>query len=182
MANLGVSVAVYSSTKLEHHRRTQSEFSLSTRHIKMLSFPSYFAHLSLVTGIFNSCGAYLRFQRIHFLNIPTISWFATDSSGYISPELRELMKAQWIVAANDWSSLLLALVFCISATFNFATVRQLRLRDRWIKETLLPVYRPVWDSSNPSSPKLPEGVEESGGRARSTSMAFNEGQSCAKRG
>jgi hypothetical protein len=32
----------------------------------------------------------------------------------------------------------------VLAAFNFATVRQLRLLDRWVKQMLLRVFRPSW--------------------------------------
>lgn len=44
---------------------------------------------------------------------------------------------------NDWSSLFLAVTFFVAAGFNFATVRQLMLRDRWEREVLLPVGSPL---------------------------------------
>lgn len=37
------------------------------------------------------------------------------------------LEARWIVAMNDWTSLLLAIAFALAACFNFATLRQLWL-------------------------------------------------------
>ena len=51
-------------------------------------------------------------------------WFhsATPTS-----EVLAFMEADWIVAFNDWTSLLLATTFLFAASFNFATLCQLWL-------------------------------------------------------
>jgi len=144
--NLAVSILIYHSTKLERKQKLVAEYEVSTRTIKTgLSLPSSFTYLSFFTGLLNTGGAFLRFRKIYFLEIPTIPWLANVLSGVDGgDELMELLQAKWLVAMNDWTSLFLALTFLFAGCFNFATVRQLRLRDRLVKETLLPVYRPYW--------------------------------------
>ncbi|PPQ71332.1 hypothetical protein CVT26_011976 [Gymnopilus dilepis] len=140
LINLGVSLLVYYSTKLERKQKLAAEYELSTkRRPTGPSLPSSFTYLSLFTGILNFGGAFFRFRRIHFLEIPTIPWMAEFMEGVEGgSELMELLEAKWLVAMNDWTSLFLALTFLIAGCFNFATVRQLRLRDRVIQEVLLP--------------------------------------------
>ena len=57
-----------------------------------------------------------------------------------------LFDAELIVAANDWNSFFLCFIFLFSGLWNFATARQLRLREQWVKTVLLPapVPRPNW--------------------------------------
>jgi len=149
LINLAASVLIYHSTKLERKQKLAAEYEVSTRAIKTgLSLPSSFTYLSTFTGMLNTGGAFLRFRRIHFLEIPTIPWlanFVSDVDG--GDELMELLEAKWLVAMNDWTSLFLALTFLFAGCLNFATVRQLRLRDQWVKEALLPVYRPRWQGT-----------------------------------
>jgi len=138
--NLAVSVVVYRFTQLERRQKIATQYELSTRPARtpVISFPSSFTYLSLFTGMLNAAGGFLRFQRIHFLDIPTIPWLHETLKGRISDELMKLLEAEWLVALNDWTSLFLAVTFFMAAGFNFATVRQLILRDRWERETLLP--------------------------------------------
>jgi len=148
MNHIRVSILVYRSTQLERKHKIDSEHTLSTRLAKpklFISFPSSFTYLSLFTGVLNTGGGYLRFRRIHFLEIPTIPWLyqALRGGGKASEELKALLEAEWMVAVNDWSSLFLAITFFVAAGFNFATVRQLMLRDRWEREALLPVGSPL---------------------------------------
>ena len=51
-------------------------------------------------------------------------WFHSATS---SVEVLAFMEADWIVAFNDWTSLLLATTFLFAASFNFATLCQLWL-------------------------------------------------------
>lgn len=142
-----VSFLIYHSTKLEAKHRVELEYELTTRRGSTISLPSSFTYLSFFTGVLNTGGAYLRFGRIYFLEFPTIPSFSAwinDFNSGSRDELVELLKAKWIVAMNDWTSLFLAMTFVLAALFNFATVRQLRMRDRWVKEMLLPVFRPSW--------------------------------------
>jgi len=150
LINLAVSVLIYYSTKLERKQKLDAEHEISTRSIKTgLSLPSSFTYLSFFTGLLNTGGAFLRFRRIHFLEIPTIPWLANFISGVDGgDELMELLEAKWLVAMNDWTSLFLALTFLFAGCLNFATVRQLRLRDQWVEEALLPVYRPSWNEKS----------------------------------
>jgi len=150
LINLAVSVLIYYSTKLERKQKLDAEYEISTRSIKTgLSLPSSFTYLSFFTGLLNTGGAFLRFRRIHFLEIPTIPWLANFISGVDGgDELMELLEAKWLVAMNDWTSLFLALTFLFAGCLNFATVRQLRLRDQWVEEALLPVYRPSWNEKS----------------------------------
>ncbi|KAF8154134.1 hypothetical protein B0H34DRAFT_720591 [Crassisporium funariophilum] len=162
LVNLSASIAVFRLTKLERKQQLASEYELSTRPIVApFSFPSSFTFLSCLTGCLNASGAYLRFCRIHYLDIPTIPWLEIASANG-SEEFLKLLEAEWIVAMNDWTSLFLGMTFLISACFNFATVRQLRLRDRWVREGLLPVYRPCYnpEKSEPTSAAV-GGIEES---------------------
>jgi len=144
LINLAVSVLIYHSTNLERKQKLAAEYGLSTRPVAAgISLPSSFTYLSFFTGLLNIGGAFLRFRQIHFLEIPTIPWLAN----LLSPndggdELLELLEAKWLVAMNDWTSLFLAFTFLLAGCLNFATVRQLRLRDRWVKKVLLPVYQP----------------------------------------
>ncbi|KAF8900991.1 hypothetical protein CPB84DRAFT_1778191 [Gymnopilus junonius] len=132
---------IYHSTKLERKQKLAAEYDISTkRHHTGPSFPSSFTYLSFFTGLLNTGGAFLRFRQIHFLEIPTAPWLANVVEGVEGgSELMELLEAKWLVAMNDWTSLFLASTFLLAGCFNFATVRQLRLRDRWLQETLLPV-------------------------------------------
>ncbi|KDR78346.1 hypothetical protein GALMADRAFT_245485 [Galerina marginata CBS 339.88] len=63
---------------------------------------------------------------------------------------------------NDWTSLFLAFTFLLAGCCNFATVRQLRLRDKWAKEVLLPVYRPPtdWQDSGMMDEKMKAVISE----------------------
>ena len=118
---------------------------MTTRRASAISLPSSFTYISFFTGVLNTGGAYLRFGRIYFLEFPTIPSFAVwinDFTSGTSGELIELLEAKWVVAMNDWTSLFLAMMFVLAACFNFATVRELRQRNRWVKEMLLPVFRP----------------------------------------
>ncbi|KIM41781.1 hypothetical protein M413DRAFT_138004 [Hebeloma cylindrosporum] len=149
LVNLAVSFLIYRSTRLEAKQRIELEYEITTRRASALSLPTSFTYLSFFTGVLNTGGAYLRFGRIYFLEFPTIASFAAwinDFNSRGQEELMEFLEAKWIVAINDWTSLFLAMTFVLAACFNFATVRELRLRDRWVKEMLLPVFRPSWRS------------------------------------
>ena len=76
-----------------------------------------------MAGCLNSGTAYLRFRRIYFLEIPIQSALITSAE-------EELLEARWIVAINDWTSLLLAVTFSLAACINFATLRQLWLNQQ----------------------------------------------------
>jgi hypothetical protein len=155
LANLAISVLIFNSTRLERKLKVVAESTISTKPIYTgPSLPSSFTYLSLATGILNIGGAYLRLRRIHFLDFPTIPWVyeafrewtspsSADGAAAVGDELKKLLEAQWIVAMNDWMSLALALTFFVAACLNFATVRQLVLRDRWKRETLLPMKSPA---------------------------------------
>lgn len=61
-------------------------------------------------------------------------------------EVLAFVEADWIVAFNDWTSLLLATAFLFAAFLNFATLGQLWLafRDQWeagILTSLMPTAR-----------------------------------------
>ncbi|KAF8951276.1 hypothetical protein BDZ97DRAFT_1001675 [Flammula alnicola] len=135
-------VVIYYCTKLENTQKFELEYELSTRSTSRHALCSP-KSVSIFTGLLNTGGAYLRFRRIHFLQIPTIPWLAATIHGVKGgDELMKLLEAEWLVALNDWTSLFMALTFFLAGCFNFATVRQLRLRDQWVQEMLLPVYRP----------------------------------------
>jgi len=144
LINLAVSLLIYHSTKLERKQKLAAEYDISTKRRNTgPSFPSSFTYLSFFTGILNTGGALLRFRQIHFLEIPTIPWLANLIEGVEGgSELMELLEAKWLVAMNDWTSLFLALTFLLAGCFNFATVRQLRLRDQLLNVVLLPVPAP----------------------------------------
>ena len=132
---------------MEAKQRVNLEYELTTHRGSTISLPRSFTYLSFSTGVLNTGGAYLRFGRIHFLELPGIPSFVASINDFNSgtrDEVMELLEAKWIVAMNDWTSLFLAIAFILAAYFNFATVRQLRMRDRWVKEMLLPVFRPNW--------------------------------------
>jgi len=151
VVNLLVSALIYYSTKLEANRKAHLEYELTTRRASLVSLPSSFTYISIFTGILNTGGAYLRSRRIYFLEFPTISSFTAwinDFDAGATEEFMGTLEAEWIVAVNDWMSLFLAILFLLAACFNFATVRQLYLRDRWVKEVLLPVFRPNWRALN----------------------------------
>ncbi|KAF8176268.1 hypothetical protein BJ912DRAFT_987221 [Pholiota molesta] len=138
------SILIYRSTKLENKQKLEFESALSTCPISKaaISVPRSFTYLSILTGVINTFGALLRFQQIHFLEIPSIPWLAVlfpiaNGRAYELPE--PVLKAQVVVALNDWTSLFMCLTFLAAGLFNFATVRQLRLRDQWVKRVLLPI-------------------------------------------
>jgi len=146
LINLAVSILIYHSTKLERKQKLAAEYGLSTRPITAgISLPSSFTYLSCFTGLLNFGGTSLRIRQIHFLEIPTIPWLAYLPLGSDGDELLELLEAKWLVATNDWTSLFLAFTFFAAGCFNFATVRQLRMRDQWVKEVLLPRPRMALD-------------------------------------
>ncbi|KAF9528733.1 hypothetical protein CPB83DRAFT_853661 [Crepidotus variabilis] len=154
LVNLGISMLVFNSTRLELKQKVVEETTPYTRPIYTgPAFPSSFTYLSFATGFLNLAGAYLRLLRIHFLHIPTIPWLHQafwewlGKGGETRPELKALLDAEWLVAMNDWTSLVLAATFFLSACFNFATVRQLVLKKRWTKEILLPAVSPTISTS-----------------------------------
>jgi hypothetical protein len=141
-----MSIVVYNTTRLELKQRRAAEIEMATlRAIRAHSLPRSFIYLSYATGLLNLGAAYMRFQTINFLDIPLMMWLQSlvDSTSRNDSEFMELLAARWIVAMNDWTSLWLAFTFLVSSCFNFATVRQLHLRERWIRETLLPVAMPM---------------------------------------
>jgi hypothetical protein len=73
-------------------------------------------------------------RRIYFLEIPIIQpWFHHSAAAIPNDEVLAFIEADWIVAFNDWTSLLLATAFLFAASFNFSTLCQLWLacRDQW---------------------------------------------------
>ena len=88
----------------------------------------------------------MHFQRIYLLQIPQIPWQEIFSLTSGREEAMSLFDAELIVAANDWNSFFLCFIFLFSGLWNFATARQLRLREQWVKTVLLPapVPRPNW--------------------------------------
>jgi len=151
VVNLLVSALIYYSTKLEAKQKAHLEYELTTRRASLVSLPSSFTYISIFTGILNTGGAYLRSRRIYLLEVPTISSFMAWIKGFdagAGEGFMGILEAEWIVAMNDWMNLFLTILFLLAACFNFATVRQLRLRDRWVKEMLLPVFRPNWRALN----------------------------------
>jgi len=126
LADLFVSIAVLRMTKRERHAKKEHE--LSTRSIPASFIVSRsFLCLSTLAGCLNSATAYLRFRRIYFLEIPILPWLhpATSDRAVLA-----FLEADWIVAFNDWTSLLLATTFLFAASFNFATLCQLWLAFR----------------------------------------------------
>jgi len=127
-ADLFVSIAVFRLTKRERNAKRASEFELSTRSIPTsLTVSRSFLCLSTLAGCLNLATAYLRSRRIYFLEIPIIPWFHSATP---NNEVLAFMEADWIVAFNDWTSLLLATTFLFAASFNFATLCQLWLAFR----------------------------------------------------
>lgn len=59
-----------------------------------------------------------------------IPWFHSATT---NGEVLAFLEADWIVAFNDWTNLLLATSFLFAASFNLATLGQLWLafRDQW---------------------------------------------------
>jgi len=115
--------------------KNAAEYELSTRFIPT---PRSFLLLSAMAGCLNSGTAYLRFRRIYFLEIPILLWLQSAITS--EEELLEFLEARWIVAINDWTSLLLAITFSLAACINFATLRQLWLafKDQQEERMLLP--------------------------------------------
>jgi len=151
VVNLLVSALIYYSTRLEAKQKALLEYELTTRRAALVSLPSLFTYISMFTGILNTGGAYLRTRRIYFLEFPTIASFTAWINGFdegAKDGFMGILEAEWIVTMNDWMSLSLVILFLLAACFNFATVRQLYLRDRWVKEMLLPVFRPNWRAWN----------------------------------
>jgi hypothetical protein len=56
-----------------------------------------------------------------------LPWFHSATP---SDEILAFIEADWIVAFNDWTCLLLATLFLFAASFNFATLCQLWLAFR----------------------------------------------------
>jgi len=77
-------------------------------------------------------------RRIYFLEIPILPWLHPATS---NREVQAFLEADWIVAFNDWTSLLLAAAFLFAAFFNFATLVQLWLafRDKRGKLSSMPI-------------------------------------------
>ncbi|KJA17844.1 hypothetical protein HYPSUDRAFT_997864 [Hypholoma sublateritium FD-334 SS-4] len=151
LINLAASIIIYQTTKLENTQKREFEYELSTQRLakSAISLPRSFTHLSIFTGVLNIGSALIHFQRIYLLQIPQIPWqaifsHATDASG--NEQAMNLFDAELIVAANDWNSFFLCFVFLFAGLWNFATARQLRLRERWVKTVLLPAPapRPNW--------------------------------------
>ena len=129
---VSVSIAVFRLTKRERHAKKASEFELSTRSIPTpLTASRSFQCLSTVAGCLNFATAYIRSRRIYFLEIPIMPWFHSATP---NDELLAFVEADWIVAFNDWTSLLLATTFLLAASFNFATLCQLWLAFRHQRE------------------------------------------------
>ena len=119
------SIAVFRLTKRERNVKRASEFELSTRSIPTsLTASRSFLCLSTLAGCLNFATAYLRFRRIYFLEVPIVPWFHSATP---NGEIVAFMEADWIVAFNDWTSLLFATTFLFAAFFNFATLCQLWL-------------------------------------------------------
>lgn len=136
-----ISVLVYHSTKAERKQKniTESEPSTRPNSKSTTSLPCSFVSLSVLTGLLNFGGAFFRSRHIHLLEIPT-TWLLQDAGDAgDSTMLAKVAEAEWIVAVNDWGSLFLAIAFFLAGCFNFATVRQLRLRAREEKQRLLPL-------------------------------------------
>ncbi|KAJ3510359.1 hypothetical protein NLJ89_g4725 [Agrocybe chaxingu] len=175
LLNLAVSALVYYTTKLERKRKIAAQASPSTRATyDGLTFPSSFAYVSVFTGVMNMGGAYLRCRRIHFLEIPSIPWLHdTIASMKGGDEFLKLLEAKWLVAMNDWTSLFVATTFFLAGCVNFATVRQLRLRDKLVRGMLLPM------SSQDEKMRL----QEKGGETRAVEEEEDDSEElfCAKR-
>ena len=127
---VSVSIAVFRLTKGERNAKRASEFELSTRSIPTsLTASRSFLYLSTVAGCLNFATAYLRTRRIYFLEIPIVpcQWFHCTIP---NDEVLAFVEADWIVAFNDWTSLLLATTFLFAASFNFSTLCQLWLAFR----------------------------------------------------
>jgi len=130
LADLFASIAVFRLTKWERNAKRASEFELSTRAIPTsLTVSRSFLCLSTLAGSLNFATAYLRSRRIYFLEIPIIPWFKFHSA-IPNDDVLAFIEADWIVAFNDWTSLLLATTFLFAASFNFATLGQLWLAFR----------------------------------------------------
>jgi len=129
-ADLLVSIAVFRLTKRERNVKRASEFELSTRSISTsLTTSMSFLSLSTIASCLNFATAYLRSRRIYFLEIPSIvPWF--HSAALTNDEVLAFVEADWIVAFNDWSNLLLATTFLSAASFNFSTLCQMWLAFR----------------------------------------------------
>ena len=98
-------------------------------------------------------------------------------SGTPNDEVLAFVEADWIVAFNDWTSLLLATSFLLAASFNFSTLCQLWLAFRDQREVglLLPLLIAEGDvgiSDEKASAERPVGV--------GTSTVFS--RPCIKRG
>jgi len=128
VADLFISIAVLRLTKRERHAKKEYELSTCTRSIPAsLTVSKSFLCLSILAGCLNSATAYLRLRRIYFLEIPILPWLHPAMS---NREVQAFLEADWIVAFNDWTSLLLAATFLCAAFFNFATLGQLWLAFR----------------------------------------------------
>ncbi|KAF9054197.1 hypothetical protein BJ165DRAFT_1436776 [Panaeolus papilionaceus] len=142
MVNVGMSFLVYNTTRLDLKQRRAAQTDMSTHHpIRAHSLPHSFIYLSYATGLLNLGAAFMRLRTINFLDIPILMWLESivDTSSRNDSEFMKLLAARWIVAMSDWTSLWLACTFFASACLNFATVRQLHLRERWIRDALLPI-------------------------------------------
>lgn len=137
-----MSFLVYNTTRLDLKQRRAAQTDMSTHHpIRAHSLPHSFIYLSYATGLLNLGAAFMRLRTINFLDIPILMWLESivDTSSRNDSEFMKLLAARWIVAMSDWTSLWLACTFFASACLNFATVRQLHLRERWIRDALLPI-------------------------------------------
>jgi len=84
-------------------------------------------------------------------------------SGTPNDEVLAFVEADWIVAFNDWTSLLLATTFLLAASFNFSTLCQLWLAFKDQREVglLLPLLIAEGDveiSDEKASADRPVGV------------------------
>lgn len=137
---VSVSIAVFRLTKRERNAKRASEFGLSTRSTPTsLTTSRSFLSLTTVAGCLNFATAYLRTRRIYFLEIPIVPWFHSVTP---NDEFLAFVEADWIVAFNDWTSLILATMFLFAASFNFSTLCQLWLafRDHREAGTLLSLF------------------------------------------
>lgn len=134
LLSYSASIVVFSSTKIERkHARAYRQSLLTSRPSPptFTSFSTGYIIVSVFTGLLNLGGGILRLRRIHFLEFPRIDWIADFISEFDGgDEFMELLQAKWLVAMNDWTSLFLASTFILAAGFNFATIRQIRLKDR----------------------------------------------------
>jgi len=118
---------------------------LSTRKIYTgPSFPPAFIYFSLFAALLNLASSFVRLNQIHVLDISALSISTLSTHLFIDlgqsytpspialvgkPSL-SLQDSRLILSLYDWMSLFVSLVSLVCSVYNFASVRNLMLRER----------------------------------------------------